>query len=119
MQGLRGGTWLEEDGVLATYPRDEVRALKLTRTAALSQSPKLTMEVGADARQAWRLDVHAGNRLLFTRVIEGGGKDRQWRTVTVPLQEFAGRKTHLRLFQRVLIPGKVSGNAYWRKITLE
>lgn len=118
MGGIRGITHLDGD-VLATYPRDEVRALVLRRTAALGAAPSLELQVGCDAGRAWELNVYADNKLLEKRLIEGGTEGgRRWHEITVNLGEFANRTTHLRLYQRVLVPNRVAGNAYWKSIRL-
>jgi len=120
MRGIRGNTYLDGE-VLATYPRDEVRGLVLRRTAKLSAQPRLTVDVAADPGQSWRLEVFADNRQLFGKVISGtGASERQWQTISVPLDEFAGKEIVLRLFQRVLlVPAVTSGNAYWRGLKLQ
>jgi hypothetical protein len=118
MGGIRGITHLEGE-VLATYPRDEVRALVLRREVKLSATPSLQLTVGADAGRAWELNVYADNKLLEKRVIEGGTEGgRRWHEIKVDLAEFAARQTHLRLYQRVLVPNRVAGNAYWKRIAL-
>jgi hypothetical protein len=114
MGGIRGITHLDGE-VLATYPRDEVRGLVLRRRAKLSSAPSLQLTVGADAGRAWELNVYADNKLLEKRVIEGGTEGgRRWHEIKVDLADFAGRQTHLRLYQRVLVPNRVAGNAYWK-----
>jgi len=119
MRGLRGNTYLDGD-VLATYPRDEVRGLVLTRKATLSAAPKLSVEAGADGGRAWGLDVHVDNQRVLTRTIQAKTRDRSWETVEVDLQAFAGKPVTLRLIQRVLLgPEYASGNAYWRNLKLE
>jgi hypothetical protein len=120
MRGIRGNTYLDGD-VLATYPRDEVRGALLTRTVRLSEHPKLTLQVAADPDRTWRLEVMAGNRTVLGKLITGpSGTDRQWQTIIVPLDEFAGKQTVVRLFQRVLlVPPANTGNAYWRDLKLE
>jgi hypothetical protein len=119
MRGLRGNTYLDGD-VLATYPRDEVRGVVLTRKATLSAAPRLKVEAGADGGRAWALDVHIDNQRVLTRTIQARGKDRGWETVDVDLQAFAGKPVTLRLIQRVLLgPEYASGNAYWRNLALE
>jgi len=118
MGGIRGITHLEGE-VLATYPRDEVRGAVLRRSVKLSSAPSLQLTVGADAGRAWELNVYADNKLLEKRVIEGGTEGgRRWHEIKVDLAEFAGRQTHLRLYQRVLVPNRVAGNAYWKAIVL-
>jgi len=120
MRGLRGNTYLDGD-VLATYPRDEVRGTVLRRAARLSAHPKLSVEVAADPGHAWGLELFAGNQQVLSKVIYGpASPDRQWQTIAVPLDEFAGKETVLRLFQRVLlVPAVNAGNAYWRNLRLE
>jgi hypothetical protein len=39
----------------------------------------------------------------------------RWYEIKVDLAEFAGKQTHLRLYQRVLVPNRVAGNAYWKR----
>jgi hypothetical protein len=119
MRGLRGNTYLDGD-VLATYPRDEVRGLVLTRKATLSAAPRLHVEAGADPGRAWALDVHADNERLLTRTIQGKGGERSWEPVELDLRAFAGKPVTLRLIQRVLLgPEYAPGNAYWRNLKLE
>jgi hypothetical protein len=119
MGGIRGITHLDGD-VLATYPRDEVRGLVLRRTMKLSGNPSLSLEVGCDAGRAWELNVYANNKLLEKRIVESstdGG--RKWQQMKVDLKEFAGQAVHLRLYQRVLVPNRVAGNAYWKNLEVE
>jgi hypothetical protein len=119
MGGIRGITYLDGN-VLATYPRDEVRGLVLRRTLTLAGKPTLSFQVGADAGRAWELNVYANNKLLEKRVIEGGTDGgRKWQDLKVDLNDFAGDETHLRLYQRVLVPNRVAGNAYWRNLRVE
>jgi hypothetical protein len=119
MRGLRGNTYLDGN-VLATYPRDEVRGLVLTRKALLSAAPRLKVEVGVDGGRAWALDVHVDNEQILTRTIQAKERERQWETVDVDLKAFAGKPVTLRLIQRVLLgPDYASGNAYWRGLELE
>ena len=119
MSGIRGNTHLERD-VLATYPRDEVRGVVLTRKATLGATPRLRVEVGADAGRAWALDVHVGNQRPLTRIVQAKSGDREWQTVEVDLTAFAGQTVTIRLIQRVLLgPEYAPGNAYWRNLRLE
>ena len=119
MGGIRGITHLDGD-VLATYPRDEVRGLVLRRTVTLSPKPTLSFQVGADAGRAWELNVYANNKLLEKRIVEGGTEaGRKWHDIKVDLRDFSGQPTHLRLYQRVLVPNRVAGNAYWRNLRIE
>ncbi|MCW5979320.1 MAG: ADP-ribosylglycohydrolase family protein [Bryobacteraceae bacterium] len=119
MRGLRGNTYLDGD-VLATYPRDEVRGVVLTREAALGPKPRLIVEVGADGGRAWALDVHRDNDQALSTIVEAKGPGREWRTVEVDLSAAAGKRVTLRLIQRVLLgPERAPGNAYWRNLRLE
>ena len=119
MGGIRGITHLDGE-VLATYPRDEVRGLLLQREAQLGAEPVLTFSAGVDAGRAWELNVYADNKLLEKRIVEGGtDPGRKWHDMKVDLREFAGKRTHLRLYQRVLVPNRVAGNAYWRDLRVQ
>jgi hypothetical protein len=118
MAGLRGITHLDGD-VLATYPRDEVRGVVLSRKAQLGTAPVLTIEVGADAGRAWELNVYANNELLEKRIIDGGNNTgRRWEELKIDLGKFAGQTVSLRLYQRVLLSTRMAGNAYWKSIRL-
>ena len=60
---------------------------------------------------------YANNRLMLKRIIDAGGDGgRKWEEVKVDLSEFAGHTVTLRLYQRVLVPNKTAGTAYWRAI---
>jgi hypothetical protein len=118
MGGIRGITYLDGD-VLATYPRDEVRGLVLRRTLKLSGNPTLTFQAGVDSGRAWELNVFTNNKEMFKSVIAGADGGRQWREVKVDLSEFAGMTVTLRLYQRVLVPNRTAGNAYWKAIELK
>lgn len=43
---------------------------------------------------------------------------RQWREINVDLSDFAGREVVVRLYQTILVPGKIPGNAYWREVRI-
>jgi ADP-ribosylglycohydrolase len=119
MGGIRGITHVSGD-VLATYPRDEVRGLVLRRTLKLSDKPSLHFQAGSDPGRAWELNVYAGNRLMLKRLIEGREKGGiAWQNVDVDLANLAGQTVQLRLYQRVLLPGREAGNAYWKDLKVE
>jgi hypothetical protein len=120
MRGIRGITYLEGD-VLATYPRDEVRGLVLRRRLTLGQQPMLRFEAGVDAGRAWRLDVYVNNTSRLSRTIEGGpaAGERRWEPIEVNLADVAGQPVEIRLYQRVLVPDRTAGNAYWRRLRVE
>jgi hypothetical protein len=120
MRGIRGITHLDGD-VLATYPRDEVRSLVLRRRLTLGPTPILRFDAGVDGGRAWLLDVYVNNANLLSRTIDGAtaGPDRQWQSIEVDLGRFAGQAVEVRLYQRVLVPERTAGNAYWRKLRVE
>ncbi len=103
MAGIRGITCLEGD-ILATYPRDEVRACLLRRTAKLGAASHLTFEAGTEPGRAWELTVYADNDVLFKDVIGSTSSERAWRTLDIDLAPYAGRETTLRLYHTRLRP---------------
>jgi hypothetical protein len=118
MRGLRGNTYLDGD-VLATYPRDEVRGLVLTRSAKIGANSTLGVDVAADGGRAWGLDVFVDNDRLLSKTIQAKGSEREWQRVQVELGKYSGKDVTLRLIQRVLLgPEYASGNAYWRNLDL-
>jgi hypothetical protein len=118
MAGNRGITCLEGD-ILATYPKDEIRACVIKRTTKLGDSPRLSFEAGSEPGRAWELDVYADNTLLEKHTIVGDPGKRKWQKFDIDLKKFAGRETTLRLYQRVLVPNRTAGNALWRNLELE
>jgi ADP-ribosylglycohydrolase len=118
MPGIRGITYLSGD-VLATYPRDETRGMLLRRRAKLGMQPALDFQVGSAPNRAWELSVYADNKELLKQLIVGGtGADLNWQPIHVDLAQFANTEVTLRLYQRVLIPVRLPGNAYWKELTL-
>jgi hypothetical protein len=116
--GIRGITYLDQD-VLATYPRDEVRGLLLRREATLGKNAKLHVEVGVDAGRAWEFNFYVDNKLVDKRVIASGEENsRLWQELTFDLSSKAGQSVVLRLYQRVLVPNRLPGNAYWKNLRL-
>lgn len=118
MAGIRGITCLEGD-ILATYPRDEVRACLLRRTTTLGAAPRLTFEAGTEPGRAWELSVYADNTLLEKRLISSTSNARHWENLDLDLAAYAGRETTLRLYQRVFVPNRTAGNALWRNLKLK
>lgn len=118
MPGLRGSTYLDGD-VLATYPRDEVRSVLLSRKAQLSENPRLVVDVAADAGRAWALDIYVGNTIVAGRVIQSRSREREWQRIDLELSGYRNQEVTLRMYQRVLLgPEYASGNAYWRNLVL-
>jgi len=118
MTGLRGITYLDGD-VLATYPRDEVRGVALSRTFRPGPASTLTVDVAADPGRAWSLEIYAANRQLLKAMIESKESTRQWQPIRADLAPFAGTDIHLRLIQRVLLGAQhAPGNAYWRNLRI-
>ncbi len=118
--GIRGITHLEGD-VLATYPRDEVRGLVLRRTVQLGEHPTLSFQAGVDAGRAWELNVYLNNTLLKKQVIAAtqDSSGRHWERLTFDLGAHQGKTVQLRLYQRVLVPGRTAGNAYWKELLVK
>lgn len=77
-RGIRGGTFYDE-GVLVTYPKNEIRNCYLTRTIKLSDDPSLVMEVGADPGRAWTLEVFVNNDEVINRKLIDGGDPLEWK----------------------------------------
>lgn len=119
MAGIRGITYVS-GAVLATYPRDETRGTVLRRSVKLSAQPTLDFQVGSAPGRAWELSVYADNQECLKQLIVGGtGTDLNWQPIHVDLAPFANKEVTLRLYQRVLIPVKLPGNAYWKEIRLQ
>lgn len=121
---VHGGTYLESDDVLATFPADESMGAFLRRTVTPGPGSVLRLEVAADPGRRWRLEVWAGNeRLQQTEVkgappaAEGARPERAWQDVEVDLSRRSGRETVLRLYQRV--GPEAPGTAFWRNLRVE
>lgn len=117
MPGIRGITYLDGD-ILATYPRDEVRGTVLRRTAKLGKDPALKFGAGVDSGRAWRLQVYVNDDKVLDKLIEGQSESRSWQDIEVNLAKYADQEVVLRLYQRVLIPHREAGNAYWRSLVV-
>ena len=117
MTGIRGITYLDGD-VLSTYPRDEVRGTVLQRTATLGKIPVLKFKAGVDPGRVWQLLVYVDDDKVLDRLIEGKSATREWQDIEVNLYKYAGQEVVLRLYQRVLIPGREAGNAYWQDLVV-
>ena len=86
-----------------------------------SQRAMLRFDAGVDAGQAWLLDVFVNNTNRLTRTIDGAAStgDRRWETIEVDLGAFSNQAVEIRLYQRVLVPDRIAGNAYWRNLRVE
>lgn len=118
MGGIRGNTYLDKD-VLATYPRDEIRGLLLHRTLKINREQTLSFNAGVDEKRAWRLEVYINNQKMLNKIINGDTAGRKWQNITVDLAAFHGQTVTIRLYQRVLLPGREAGNAYWKNIEIK
>ena len=123
MPGIRGITYLDGQ-VLATYPRDEVRGTVLRRAMYLGSAPLLKFKAGVDVGRAWQLQVFVNDKVAFDKLIDGksasGQSDsRHWEDIRIDLSDYQGQKVVLRLYQRVLIPHREAGNAYWQDLTVQ
>jgi hypothetical protein len=118
MPGIRGITYLDGD-ILSTYPRDEVRGIVLTRTATLSKNPTLKFQAGVDAGRSWQLQVYVNDEKVLDKLINGHLETREWEDIEVDLAKYANQQVVLRVYQRVLIPHREAGNAYWRNLVVQ
>ena len=121
MSGIRGQTFFR-DGILATYPRDEVRGVLLRRDVTVGIGASLRARVGVDPGRAWQLDVYVDNEQVHGEIVEAPADSRgeiAWRDIRVDLGRFAGRTVHLRVYQRTLVPDRVPGKAYWAELRLD
>lgn len=118
LEGIRGITFLDGD-VLATYPRDEVRGMLLRRRTKLSDHPWLSFRAGVDPGRAWQLQVYVNDERVLDTVLVGTLQQRRWQSFRLNLSNYAQQEVVLRLYQRVLIPHREAGNAYWRDLVLE
>ena len=96
-----------------------MRGVVLRRTVKLGEKPTLTFQAGADAGRAWELNVYTDNQLLVKKIIEGGTTEQKWEEIKVDLAPFAGLTVQLRLYQRVLLPNRTAGNAYWKELRVD
>lgn len=117
MPGIRGITYLDGE-ILSTYPRDEVRGTVLRRTVRLGNDPVLKFNAGADPGCAWQLQVYVNDDKLLDRLIEGVSRTRKWQDINIDLSKYKSEEVVLRLYQRVLIPHREAGNAYWRDLVV-
>ncbi|MFO1498675.1 MAG: hypothetical protein U1G07_09825 [Verrucomicrobiota bacterium] len=54
---------------------------------------------------------------MLKAMLDGTNRSHQvWHHFNVDLPSFAGQEIVLRLYQRVLLPGKTAGNAYWKNL---
>ena len=120
MTGIRGITYLDGE-ILATYPRDEVRGTVLRRTAKLDANSVLKFRAGVDAGRAWQLQIYINDDKVLDKLIESHADTAEmieWQDIEVSLAKYANQEVALRLYQRVLIPHREAGNAYWRGLSL-
>jgi hypothetical protein len=123
MPGIRGITYLDGP-LLATYPRDEIRGTVLRRTVNLGSAPSLQFKAGVDVGRAWQLQVYVNDQKILDKLIDGlydphQSDSRHWEDVSIDLSDYKSQQVVLRLYQRVLIPRREAGNAYWRDLTVQ
>jgi hypothetical protein len=53
------------------------------------------------------------------KLIEGSSDSRQWQDINLDLSKYKNQNVVLRLYQRVLVPHREAGNAYWRNLTVK
>ena len=140
LRGIRGGTFVD-DSVLVTYPRDEVRGVKLQRTIRLGQNPVMRLKVAADPGRKWLLLVYVQHDRVYRKIIDGGAplqwdeapedypqplheyeaskKVRKYIDVAIDLSAYAGQEVVVRAMQSILVRNGFPGNAYWKSIEFE
>ena len=124
LEDIRGDTYLDGD-TLAIWPRDEVRGALLRRAVNLSDSPSLSLDVGADAGRTWRFVVFINNDKVLDRLITGGPivagnlSERHWEHFAIDLNIFKSQSVVIRLYDLVLVPNQYAGNSYWRHIQVQ
>lgn len=140
VRGVRGGTFIDGD-ILSTYPRDEVRGVRLSRILKLSENEKLYFEVSADPGRIWKLSVYVDHERILTTLVDGGDpiewpdvrpdaypqpleeyekstELRKWRMIEIDLSKYSGREVNIRLYQDILVRNGFPGNAYWRNLQI-
>lgn len=85
---------------------------------SLGSNSVLKFQAGADPGRAWQLQVYVNDEKVLDKVIEGRSDSRDWQEIEVNLAKYANQEVALRLYQRVLIPGREAGNAYWRELVV-
>lgn len=115
--GIRGMTHLRGK-ILATYPRDEVRGVLFRRQVHVGAGAALRIQVGVDPGRAFDLEIYADNERLRGERIELGAEapGLAFTAIEQDLGRFTGKAVTLRVYQRVLLPDRVSGNAYWKTL---
>jgi hypothetical protein len=81
-------------------------------------NPALKFRTGVDPGRAWQLQVYVNDDKVLDKIIEGRSKTREWQDIEVNLEKYANQEVTLRLYQRVLIPQREAGNAYWRNLVV-
>jgi hypothetical protein len=115
LPGIRGITYLDGE-ILSTYTRDEVRGVVLRREVRLGNEPILKFKVAVDPGRAWQLQVYVNDDDVLDKLIEGASNTLVWQDINLDLSKYKNLEVVLRLYQRVLIPGREVGNAYWRDL---
>ena len=83
--------------VLLTHPYDREKGASLERIVEVPSNKKTVLQVNVASHDQgnWELRIYAGEKLLKKQVVDRAG-DR-WKTVTVDLTPFAGKKVPLKL----------------------
>ncbi|WP_319501295.1 ADP-ribosylglycohydrolase family protein [uncultured Draconibacterium sp.] len=141
VRGVRGGTFVDGD-VLATYPRDEIRGVKLFRNFTAGENQKLSVDVAADPGRKWILNIYIDNSKVLTKLIDGGeplewpeisadrypqplieylkcSEVRKWQHINLDLSDYSNQDITIRLYQDILVRNEFPGNAYWRDLEIK
>jgi hypothetical protein len=136
-RGTRGGTFLENDSILGTFPRNYMRGVKISSRMMLDENPKLLVDVAADPGRRWRLVIYIDNHRLVNEIVDGGPPlpessginypqplfeydkykvARHWKTIELDLRDFKQQEVIIRLFQENWVNNSHPGNAYWKNL---
>jgi putative membrane-bound dehydrogenase-like protein len=83
--------------VLLTHPFDQEKPAALERIIDLPPGKRISLSVDVASHEQgdWELRILANNQLLKKELVDGHGKS--WKTVTIDLSAYAGKKVALRL----------------------
>ncbi len=112
------GTYID-DGLLITYPAIVARSMCLHRTFQVADKKTMVLTVAAEEKKCWKLRVFLDNDKVLDKIIEATDKAGKWQTVKIDLSKYKGTEVIIRLYQNVDFTDKWTGNAYWKKITIE
>lgn len=112
-------TNLRNDTELSTYPALVSISMYLYRTIKVEDKNTLVLTVAAETGKCWMLRVFVDNDKVLEKMIETTDDANKWQTVKIDLTAHKGQTVLVRLYQNVDFLDRLTGNAYWKKITLQ